>query len=90
MHMCELLCLSKIHNNISVNFTGSFVFIDASTPRKLGDKAILRSQVFSRTAGSGRCLTFWYHMAGSGIGTLNVYLDPVSYITRYFILSNQC
>lgn len=59
-------------------FPGTFMFIEASAPRRVGDKAIFRSENFERTTGTGRCLRFWYHMAGSGMGTLNVYIRPVS------------
>ena len=38
-----------------------------------GDKAILTSPYIS--TGPGKyCLDFWYHMYGTGIGSLNVYL----------------
>ena len=39
-----------------------------------GEKARLLSRTFPST--SGRCLTFWYHMYGSGMGELNVYVKP--------------
>ena len=39
-----------------------------------GLKARLLSRTFPST--SGRCLTFWYHMYGSGMGELNVYVKP--------------
>ena len=41
-----------------------------------GTKAKLLSRTFPPTA--GRCLTFWYHMYGSGMGELNVYVKPVT------------
>ena len=42
----------------------------------VGDKARLLSRTFPST--SGRCLSFWYHMYGSGMGELNVYVKPVT------------
>lgn len=51
-------------------FVGAYVFIETSKPRQRGDKAQLVSPVFQ--AGKERCITFWYHMYGLGIGTLNV------------------
>lgn len=54
------------------------MFIEASSPRVPGDSAQLVSESFDRTTGTGRCLRFWYHMFGTQMGTLNVYLEPVS------------
>ena len=48
------------------------MYIEASSPRKPGEKARLVSQAFSSLPSSGRCVQFWYHMFGSDIGTLNV------------------
>ncbi|XP_061173555.1 MAM and LDL-receptor class A domain-containing protein 2-like [Saccostrea echinata] len=52
---------------------GSYMYIEASAPRKHGDKAWLASQTFESSKTPIRCVTFWYNMYGSGIGTLNVY-----------------
>lgn len=48
------------------------MFIEASSPRRLNDKARFTSQQFSPVSVRGRCLKFWYHMFGADIGTLNV------------------
>ena len=48
------------------------MYIEASNPRSKGHKAWLKSGEHSATL--GRCLSFWYHMYGSHIGTLNVLL----------------
>ena len=50
------------------------MFIETSFPRKRGDRARLESEVFPPTPSNGRCMQFWYHMNGSHIGTLNVYM----------------
>lgn len=50
------------------------MFIETSLPRKRGDRARLESEVFAPTASGGRCMSFWYHMKGAHIGTLNVYM----------------
>ncbi|XP_033751986.1 MAM and LDL-receptor class A domain-containing protein 1-like [Pecten maximus] len=50
---------------------GHYMFIESSSPQRLGDKAWLASDPIQPTTGS--CLTFWYNMNGAGIGTLNVY-----------------
>ena len=47
------------------------MYIETSAPRVQGDKARLRSPTFPAT--NGQCLTFWYHMYGPNIGTLNLY-----------------
>ena len=48
------------------------MYIEASNPRSKGHKAWLKSKTYTPTL--GRCLSFWYHMYGSDIGTLNVLL----------------
>lgn len=52
--------------------SGYYMYIETSSPRRNGDKARLISPFYPPTM--GRCLTFYYHMYGSGIGALNVYL----------------
>ncbi len=54
-------------------FTGYYVYIESSSPRKKGDKARISKQYTSLPAG-GSCLSFWYHMFGSHTGRLNVYV----------------
>ena len=48
------------------------MFLETSAPRTKGDNAIYTSTASSATNGS--CLTFWYHMNGNDIGTLNLFL----------------
>ena len=48
------------------------MYIEASPPRRRGDKARLNSPIYSKSTGSS-CLKFWYHMYGRTMGTLNVY-----------------
>ena len=45
------------------------MYIEASAPRRPGQKAHLWTPVI---VGSG-CVSFWYNMYGSGMGTLRVY-----------------
>ncbi|XP_071486327.1 MAM and LDL-receptor class A domain-containing protein 1-like [Diadema antillarum] len=56
---------------------GTFVFIETSSPQVFNDAARLRSQAFSATPSGGRCLRFWYHMYGTQIGSLHIYLETV-------------
>lgn len=52
------------------------MFIEASLPRKQGDTARLISETMTKhwSTKVPYCLRFWYHMTGSGIGTLNLYV----------------
>ncbi|XP_028677452.1 MAM domain-containing glycosylphosphatidylinositol anchor protein 2 isoform X2 [Erpetoichthys calabaricus] len=60
---------------------GFFMYIEASRPRKPGEKARLVSPIFNvapknpyGTSSSTYCFSFYYHMYGKHIGALNVYL----------------
>lgn len=53
--------------------TGYYVFVETSGV-PTGSNAKLLSKMFPLT--KGRCLSFWYHMYGSGMGELNVYIRP--------------
>lgn len=52
------------------------MFIESSLPRKQGDTARLVSETMTKhwSTTVPYCLRFWYHMTGSGIGTLNLYI----------------
>ena len=54
--------------------------IETSFPRSRGDKARLISPVYRPVRG-GQCFQFWYHMYGSDIDTLNVYIKTGSNIS---------
>ena len=63
---------TKVTHNISYVLAGYYMYIEASSPRKKGDNAMIGSAVFKPT--SSACLVrFFYHMYGSHIGTLNIY-----------------
>ncbi|KAI8499746.1 hypothetical protein Bbelb_227970 [Branchiostoma belcheri] len=53
--------------------TGHYLFIEASSPQDVGHNAIIRSQIYPPSS-AGYCLDFYYHMYGSMVGDLNVYL----------------
>ena len=57
------------------HFSGSYIFIETSAPRRRGQKALLHSALFSPTGSTTKCLRFWYHMYGSQMGTMNIYLS---------------
>ena len=49
------------------------MYIETSSPRQQGDKAILNSPQLQFSG--NMCLQFYYHMYGSAIGTLNVIVN---------------
>lgn len=54
---------------------GGYAYIDSSFPRRPGDMAKLVSSSFPATsADAPMCMHFWFHMFGSGIGYLKLYL----------------
>ena len=54
------------------------MYIETSSPRQAGDKARLISPRYGPPDGPLCNLTFWYHMYGGSIGTLNVIAKPVT------------
>jgi len=68
---------------------GHYLYIEASTPRKKGDNAILESPRI--TSPGDYCLTFWYHMYGDDIGSLYVRLMGANKIVwqRHLNAGNQ-
>ncbi|MBN3307353.1 MLRP2 protein, partial [Amia calva] len=50
---------------------GYYFYLETSSLHKPGKKARMTSPEFP--AAGHRCLQFWYHMYGAGIGSLNVY-----------------
>jgi hypothetical protein len=70
-------------------FSGSYVYVETSNLSGSGQTATLVSKVFQRT--SGRCMTFYYHMYGSKMGTLNVYVLKLNtnFITKVFTRSGN-
>ena len=48
------------------------MYIETSAPRRVGDTALLISEMFQPTSSSGRCIHFWYNMKGTTIDTLTV------------------
>ena len=55
---------------------GYYAFLEASSPRKQGDRAFLESTIFFPTSSIGSCFSFWYHMYGT-IGAVNIYIAGV-------------
>ena len=53
----------------NIFYLGKYAFIEASAPRRPGDKAILK--IYG--SGEDRCLSFAFHMSGTNVGSLSVY-----------------
>ncbi|XP_065183994.1 MAM and LDL-receptor class A domain-containing protein 1-like [Sycon ciliatum] len=56
------------------NSLGQYVYLETSSPASAGDEARLISPAYPSPPGSICQATFWYHMYGATIGTLNVYI----------------
>ena len=57
------------------SFAGRYLFIETTSVLR-GAKATFTSPQYDGSV-SGRCVTFWYHMNGSDMGTLNVRVNEV-------------
>ena len=56
--------------------SGGYLFASSQYPRRPGDRARLLSPSLAASgAGQPRCLRFWLHMFGPGVGTLRVLLQ---------------
>lgn len=53
-------------------FVGHYIYLETSTPTRQYDTADLYSPPYSYK--DTVCITFWYHMYGSSVGELFVYL----------------
>jgi hypothetical protein len=63
------------------------MYIETSGSRRPGDKARLIGPMQHAT--QGKCVHFFYHMLGSGIGSLNVYLKSQNIMTQLWTRSGQ-
>ena len=68
----------------SLFFTGKYLYIEASSPRRPGDAASLVSPLLSQQP---HCLKIWYHMYGKAVGQLNVRISFFLYIFPWFFCS---
>ncbi|XP_030849653.1 MAM and LDL-receptor class A domain-containing protein 2 [Strongylocentrotus purpuratus] len=53
---------------------GYYAYIESSSPRLIGENARLLSGSLRSTRGQPYCLSLWFHMFGSDIGSLAVYI----------------
>ncbi|XP_076109613.1 MAM and LDL-receptor class A domain-containing protein 1-like isoform X2 [Mytilus galloprovincialis] len=66
-----------------------YMYIETSSPRVIGDTAVLTTQDTNLPAGSW-CLTFQYHMKGSSMGSLEVFAgDRSSSLTSIWTKSGE-
>lgn len=59
--------------NFVFSISGHYLFIETSSPRVKGDKAHVDRQWF-HSSYKYCCMGFWYHMLGTGVGSLNAYV----------------
>lgn len=56
-------------------YSGRYLYIEASNPRQPGDIAKLQSALYAPPLLRGNCTArFYYHMYGTGIGQLSLYV----------------
>ena len=65
---------------------GYYMYTEASS-RRPGDKARLLGP--TQPATQGKCLRFFYHMKGAGIGTLNVFYKSQNVLHRLWTRTGQ-
>ena len=58
------------------------MYIETSSPRRLWDNAILEYSVPSNDVGKSFCLSFYYHMYGDTVHTLNVFNGGTKVFTK--------
>ena len=56
---------------------GYYLYIEASTPRRQGDLARISTPQYQASTGS-KCLQLWYHMYGTNIGSLTIFLQDTT------------
>lgn len=64
------------------------MYIETSSPVAKDYSALLRSGVIPFSS-SSRCLSFYYHMYGTGVGALNVYVATATQSTLVWSLKGD-
>ena len=77
----------RLSNCLDVNFTGYYMYTEASYPRKQGDVARLSSPFLDFNG--KMCLSFFYHMYGKTMGSLTVQINGRSLFTISSDQGNQ-
>ncbi|XP_073714301.1 apical endosomal glycoprotein [Misgurnus anguillicaudatus] len=60
-------------DHTSNSSTGYYLYMDSSVGQ-WGDTAMILSEIFTPDS-RGHCFTFWYHLYGNNVGTLNLYMN---------------
>lgn len=56
------------------------MFVESSSPRVQGERALIASPYIPTSKlPDGACVTFWYHMYGVDIETLNIYVEASAF-----------
>lgn len=76
MGWAQFKCMPDFTHLSSDN--GTYIYAEASSPRRPGDKAILVSQQIPANTRPGNCIIFWYHMYGAHVSVLNMYIQTGS------------
>ena len=72
--------LKEKQNIFTRCFQGYYMYIETSSPRQQGDNAKL--ELYLPGNGELGCLTFYYHMYGADIGTLNVFSGKMTVFNK--------
>ena len=61
-----------------IGFQGYYIYTEASSPRVALERARITTRTLIPTSLLGNCLAFWYHMTGSTMGTLNLFMTSLA------------
>lgn len=72
-------------NNVVCSLTGKYLYIKSSAPSVKGNVAQLKSALLPPAGEKGYCLTFWYHMFGTTVGSLKMYLHSADQLKKTLV-----
>ncbi|KAJ8687225.1 hypothetical protein QAD02_023019 [Eretmocerus hayati] len=75
-------------HTLGPGYDGYYLYIEASG-RLVNDTARIISPLYSANLTESGCFSFWYHMYGTTIGSLNVYFKPESANNSTLLWSKQ-
>ena len=84
----EIQIAILIFIQLFISDTGYFMYLNSNVVSLITNITVMRSQSFQLSQEA--CFTFWYHMYGSTMGSLNVYLETDGYIDKAWnVTGNQ-